>query len=427
MSARVPRSRFRRGSVAVATAAIALALAAPGVAAGPVLDRAGAELKATPVFVDPAAERPISAAEAAELRTLIQQGETPIFVAVLPLRSEEEAGGIENLPQAVADVVGFPGTYAVVTPTGFRADSNVLSGTEAIATAAFQRQRDNGAAAVLREFVTRVQTQARTGTDGDGAGTPGVVGDERVAVEREDGGVGVFGFFFVVALVGGGVWLFVRGRRKRAEQERQEQAQRQMLRAELAVLGDDVLSLEPQVVLHPDAKDDFDAAVSRFQAASAALDYADDPVDLIRVERVVAESRYAMARTRARIDGREPPPPPADLQQPGRHNEPPVELDEDRRPRYRDGGPFHGDDGWYRGNRDRGGGLLDGLLLGTVLSGGLGGGHHHHDHGTHWPGGDDHSDRHDSGGFMGGMAGGGDWGSGGSGGDMGGDAGGGDW
>jgi hypothetical protein len=50
------------------------------------------------------------------------------------------------------------------------------------------------------------------------------------------------------------------------------------------------------------------AAVERHRVASAALDYADGPIDLVRVERVVAEARYAMARSKALVAGRGPAP-----------------------------------------------------------------------------------------------------------------------
>ena len=122
-------------------------------------------------------------------------------------------------------------------------------------------------------------------------------------------------------LVGGagaaGLWAWRSSKKRKAaaaERARAEEADRQMLRAELSVLADDVVRLEPEIELHPEARTDFDAAVSRYRAAQAALDYADQPVDLVRVERVVAEARYSMDRARAIIDGREPPPPPEELQ-----------------------------------------------------------------------------------------------------------------
>jgi hypothetical protein len=78
----------------------------------------------------------------------------------------------------------------------------------------------------------------------------------------------------------------------------------------------------------------------------------------------VAEARYAMARSKALMAGREPPPPPEDLRRQGRHDEPPVALDDRGAPVYAGGQPFYGG-GWF----GAGSGLFGGLLLGSMLGG----------------------------------------------------------
>jgi hypothetical protein len=148
----------------------------------------------------------------------------------------------------------------------------------------------------------------------------------------------------------------------------------QVLRAELSVLADDVLRLEPQVVLNEEARDDFEAAAHRYRVAQAALDYAKEPVDLVRVQRVVDEANWAMSRARAILEGRPPPRPPDVLQHPGSRGEPAVGLDDEERPVYVDS-PAAFRSGWF----SAGGGLFGGLLLGSVL-GGLGGGWIVHEH-----------------------------------------------
>jgi hypothetical protein len=47
---------------------------------------------------------------------------------------------------------------------------------------------------------------------------------------------------------------------------------RGQLRAEAQALGDVMLNLEPLITLHPDARLDYDTAVSRFKAAVASID-----------------------------------------------------------------------------------------------------------------------------------------------------------
>lgn len=141
-----------------------------------------------------------------------------------------------------------------------------------------------------------------------------------------------------------------------------------VLRAELSVLAEDVMRFEPHVAMHGEARDDFDAATHRYRVAQAAIDHADEPLDLVRVQRVVDEATWSMSRARAIIEGREPPEPPPTLQRPGPHGEPAVAVDDDHRPVYVDT-PAAFRSGWF----GAGGGLFGGLLLGSML-GGFGGG-----------------------------------------------------
>ncbi len=140
------------------------------------------------------------------------------------------------------------------------------------------------------------------------------------------------------------------------------------MRAELSVLADDVIRLEPRVVLNETSRDDYEAATHRYRVAQAALDYAKEPVDLVRVQRVVDEANWSMSRARAILEGRQPPDPPSPLQRPGPHGEPAVGVDDGLQPVYVDS-PAAFRSGWFSG----GGGLFGGLLLGSML-GGLGGG-----------------------------------------------------
>src|SRR3954469_1937478 len=183
-----------------------------------------------------------------------------------------------------------------------------------------------------------------------------------------DGGSG---FFFLLPLL---MFVFIayaitrmgrpRGRSRSAA--RQEQVNPQMTRAELSVLADDVLRLEPQVALHPEAREDFEAATHRYRVAQAAVEHAQSSDDLVRVQRVVDEATWAMARARAAIDGRPPPAPPAQLQRPGPRGEPAVALDDRDSPTYV-GSPAPFRSGWFGG-----GGLLGGMFFGPLI-GGFGG------------------------------------------------------
>jgi hypothetical protein len=424
--------------------------AGPARAQTAVLDRAAQELRRNSVYVDPAAERPISDSAAQALRDRIAGGRSPIFVAVLPASAVSEAGGDPSrLPSVLGQKVSLQGTYAVVAGNSFRAASNALPAGRAgsIATSSFQAQSAAGTEAVLATFVDRVN-QAAAAAGGSSSGSGGDEVDGGRASGGTSGGGSGAGLLVLLGIGGAGLFLWSGRRRRQRQQEgrRARAADRQVLEAELSVLGDDVLALEPEVTMHPEARADYDAGVTRYKSAEAAMQYADDRVDLVRVGRVIDEGRYAMARARARTEGREPPPPPEQLRQRGRRDEPALDVDSQGTPVYvgYGGMPWYGG-GWFGGGG--GGGLLTGLMLGEMLGGGWGGGG--------WGGGyydddrrdDDRRDddrRDDDGGgqgaglggdWAGGGAGGGDWGGGGDfgggdfgGGDFGGgDAGGGDW
>gem|GEM_PF-3747573 len=185
------------------------------------------------------------------------------------------------------------------------------------------------------------------------------------------GGGGLFLLFFPVLLLVLMARLMRGGRRTtRPVMDRRSRVQAEasepslaMIRAELSVLADDVVRLEPQVAIDERARDDYEAAALRYRVASAALDQDADRIDLARVQRVVDEANWSMARARAALQGRPAPAPPASLQRPGPRGEPAVRLDERENPTY-DGSDETFRSGWFGG-----GGLVGGTLLGPMLGG----------------------------------------------------------
>jgi hypothetical protein len=355
---------MKRPAAVLATLAalfVMVGLAAGTASASADLGEVAGALRGDPVYVDTDAERALSEGEIDDLRSAIRSANSPIYIAVLPASAADLAGGdAAEVASQLADAIRRPGTYGVVVGDRFRAGSTALPAGEAaeLAQAALDANGDD-TAAVLHDFVEWV---------GDAAGSSGGSGEG----DDDSGSSWVLPAVIAAGAGGAGLLVWRRSRRRRAEaaeRARAEAADRQLLKAELSVLADDVVRLEPEVELHPEARSDFDAAVSRYRAAQAAVDYADQPLDLVRVARVVAEARYSMDRARAIIEGREPPVPPDELQRPGRHGEPAVTLDGDRQPAYVGyPGGFQG--GWFGGT---GGGLFSGLLLGSLLAGGFGG------------------------------------------------------
>ena len=405
----------------VRTLLAAMTLLVGSTTAGPVVDDAAAGLRRDPVYVHPDATTILDEGEVDDLRSSIREGDRPIYIAVLPLAAQEEVGGIDELPAALGQEVGLRGTYAVVTSQGFRAASNDLGTGVAgrLATDAFNDARSGGAPAVLAAFVERVNAAG-----GEGGGPSAGGGSSS---ESSDGGGGGSGLLPLV-LIGGGIGAAVYFMRKSNKRKQEEMAavvgDQEDLRSELAVLADDVMRLEDDVAMKPEARDDYEAGVARFRWAEAAIDAIDSPDDVPRVRRGMAEAHYAMARARAIIRGHEPPPPPPELQQQGPYGEPAIQLDERRQPQYAGYEQYGG--GWGGGGFFAGNGLFTGLLLGQMLGGGMGwGGGFGWGQGGHERPADVGGGGWDSGG---GDFGGGDWGGGG-GGDFGGggDVGGGDW
>jgi hypothetical protein len=358
-----------RSRIVVAVLALLAGAAWPAVAGAAPVDDVAAALRSDPLYVDVAAERALSESEAGEVRDAIRRAGTPIYVAVLPASAVDAAGGdAGELAGQLAAALQRDGTVAVLAGDSLRAGSSELPSGRAGELVIEALDAGGGdTSAVLVDFVELVGDEVASGSGEGGAGGESA---------GDDGGGNAW--VLPAVLVGGagvgGALLLRSSRRRRAERERAEAADRELLRAELSVLADDVVRLEPVVQLHPDAQSDFDAAVNRYRAAQAAIDHADEPIDLVRVRRVVDEARYSMDRARAVVDGREPPP-PAHLRRMGDHGEPAVTIDDDRQPAYV-GYPGGYGAGWYGGMG--GGGLFSGLLLGSLLAGGFGGWGHGH-------------------------------------------------
>jgi hypothetical protein len=282
-----------------------------------VIDQAVAALrKGDPVFVHPDAEHPISAADSARLRSRIDKGARSVFVAVLPAAAIEEAGGSPNdVPRVLYRRLGFAGTYAVVAGGSFRVVSAEVPEATSIADDAFRDKRKAGVGAILLEFVDRVER----GESKDSSSVPLLLG-----------------VFVAAAILGALAFLLLARRRRRSTAApTTETKPKDVGQERLALLADDLQALESMVAAHPEARHEYDAALKRFWAASAAEGRV--------VERLVDEARYAQVRTWAVIQGDEPPPPPPVLAMPGPNGEPVVGL--------RDGIPaYEGDAGTWFGD-----------------------------------------------------------------------------
>ena len=279
----------RRCLLVVLTATLALLAAGTAGAAG-VLTDAAAALAGDPVYVDPAAERAISEADAEQLRDRIEAKDAgPLYVAILPEAATREAGGsAEQVLAAIAQELNRDGTYVVVVGDQFRAASTVLESGRArkLADDAFRESRDQGVAAVLLSFVDAVGEE-RNGGGGDGGSLGGAL--------------------IPLGLAGAAIAFFVLRRRRRSAENNRELAEvKTTARDDLVALGEDIGTVDVDE-LAPAARPDYERALEQYQHGTNALDWAKRPEDIEAVSAAVEEGRHAMTAARARAAGEEPP------------------------------------------------------------------------------------------------------------------------
>jgi hypothetical protein len=276
------------------------ALASPSALAGPIIDRAAAQLRADPVYVAEGAERAVSDAEADRLRDRIADADAgPIYVAILPAATRREAGGsADGVLERLISTLQQDGTYAIVVGDQFRAASNALPRGEAgrLATEAFQEHRSDGVTPTLLAFVDGVgaaREAAPTGAPDDGS----------------DGGR-AFPILVPLLAVGGiGFFLFRRSRRRRADDADFAEV-KAAAEEDLLALAEDIRALDLDVEMpnvSEEAKSDYERALSMYERADRSLDRARRPEDLEAVSAAVEEGRWAIGSAKARLEGKPPP------------------------------------------------------------------------------------------------------------------------
>ncbi|MFF4343942.1 hypothetical protein ACFY00_28935 [Kitasatospora sp. NPDC001540] len=361
-----------------------LGLSAPASASG--LNDAADAMKRVQLYVDPSMSGRFSPEQATALAKKLKDVDKPIYVAVLP---DSPAYPTENLFVDLRAKVGAAGVYAIWRGDRFQAQSTgpqVLDQATArnLAGAAY-RSNGGNIDATLNEFVDGAAEKVR----GDGP-------------QHSTSMAWVLVPVLLVALLGAGALLLVRRtRRRREEQARAELAQlRTVVDEDITAFGEELdrLDFDPGA---PDADDaqrtDYTAALDAYDRAKRTMDAAERPADVRPVTEALEQGRFALATLAARREGRPLPerrvpcffdprhgPSTTDVQwaPPGGAPRPvPACADDAARisgggdPRVRtvetahghqpywDAGPAYSP--WAGGYF--GGGLLPGLLVGTVL------------------------------------------------------------
>ena len=123
-------------------------------------------------------------------------------------------------------------------------------------------------------------------------------------------GPGVGGVLVLGLLGVGGTALLVSRRKRRRQDEAEFEEAKRNARDDLVALGDDIRALDIDVempTIDPEAKADYDHAVTRYTEAEEQWERARSPRDLAPVAAALEEGRWAMASAKARMEGKEPP------------------------------------------------------------------------------------------------------------------------
>ena len=308
-------------------AAVAVALAMPGIARADT-ERAGdvaAALRSDPVYVAPARAARLDTAAAGRIRlTILRKDIGRVHIAVVPGSWAAEAGGVRALANAVDRELRGRGALLIV------ADGNafvVTSHKHATAAAtAVQRAYDRGGSleAKLRHSVSGL-ADVDPGPSGDVGDRNDDLGVAEPEIQRTPDAnriskdVNDTIRFTVVAIVlallapfvVGGLWLWLRGRRRREAAAEDLSDALAAANNERAKLGDDIVDLDaptstPSVA--PEVRAAYERALDAYERSELALKNADNPRRLEAVAAMIAAGRRdaATARQGASAGGANP-------------------------------------------------------------------------------------------------------------------------
>jgi hypothetical protein len=260
--------------------------------AGELIDRAVDGLSSDNVYVDPEASPSLTDDQEEALRDRITEERAgPMYVVVVPDEIAGEAGGdLTSALGQIADGIRRNGTYVIVAGRQIRALSTELDRGEAGDLAAEAIEGGGGNLnTILLDFVDRVG-EAQNGGGDEGGAT---------------------GALILLGLLGaGGAALLVGSRRKRARAAAEFEEAKRNARDDLVALGDDIRALDFDIEVpgvDPQAKADYDHAVTRYTEAEEQWERARRPEDLAPVGEALEEGRWAMASAQARLRGETPP------------------------------------------------------------------------------------------------------------------------
>jgi hypothetical protein len=306
----VSRRRRLSGAIAAGAAGLAVAATAPAAGASAYTEALARDIENEIVYVDPKARPKVSTSEAGAVRLrIVKRAPGRIKIGVVPESRAEDEGGASGLAAAVGRDLDFKGTLMIV------AGSNVYALTshpasnqtvQAVDEAFKKHEGDRGdqlLAAVNGIAAVDPGVKADVNRPGaGGSGSPDFGGGEDFFDEVEDAvklTTFIIGAIIAAPFLAVVIWIILRVRRGRKEQEEDWDYAREQLRNDLIALGDEIRALDVDTSM-PDANRlgiaDYEAAVAQYDKANLALDRSEEQPRLR-----IAEARAALKEGHRRI------------------------------------------------------------------------------------------------------------------------------
>ncbi|MGX1546974.1 hypothetical protein ACWIFN_31665, partial [Streptomyces adustus] len=270
-------------------------VAAPAAPAVTSVSAVAEALRASPVYVDPAAAGQLSPADANALREQIRTADKPLFIAVLP------AGyPTGNLFADLRTATGVTGLYAIRLGDRFdaRADASVLSRT-AVRNLVTSVQGESDTKTQLSDFTDRALTRMG-GSAPSSWGSSGGAGGVATAALITAG----------VVVVAGGAAAFGLARRNRRRREAERRAALDRLRVvvdeDITAFGEELdrLDFHPAEAGADNAmRADYERALDAYDQAKTLMAQAAGPEDVRAVTQAVEDGRFSLAQLAARRAG----------------------------------------------------------------------------------------------------------------------------
>lgn len=304
------RGRPFRGAIVAAAALVALSAGAAPARASEYSESLAKKVEREIVYVDRKANPKVSTSEAGAIRLRILRKDLGrIKIAVVPESRSAAEGGTGQLAQAVSQDLGLRGALLVASGSSAHVITSYEDSNSALDAVrrGFAKKGDLGdhlLASVdeLAKVDPGPSGDVRGASGGSNPGTPDFGNGDDFFDDINDTvriTTLIIGLSIALPFIAIAILIVLRVRRGRKEQEEDWDFAQQGLRNELIALGDDIRALDVDTSMpgvNALALADYEAAVTQYDRANAALERADENPRLY-----VPEARAALKEGRRRM------------------------------------------------------------------------------------------------------------------------------